>query len=531
MEFSKDILRYEEQVIFKLRSLYKDFDYTPYRMSRFEEYELYAANKAFLPSGEILTFTGAGGKLMALRPDVTLSIVKYTKDDTGLTKLYYNENVYRSDGVDFKEQMQVGLECIGEIEVNLIGEVLLLAKLSLETLNKNYRLDISHMGFLGGLLKSEVMTSAQEKEIINCVSEKNTSELKVLCELYDFPTEFTENLVLLSTLYGNFKEIESDLRKISINEDTDNALLELDELNNILYGLGIEKGINIDFSIVNDISYYNGIIFQGYIENTPSRVLSGGRYDELLRKFGKKSNAIGFAVYLDNINISNNENTQAGIVNIALPKGRLGEKAYAMFEAAGYGCPEIHEESRKLVFENHDTGVRYFWVKPSDVAKYVERGAADIGVVGKDILMEYSPDVYELLDLNIGKCSICVAAEVGFVPADNEKTLRIATKFPNIARKYYQKQGREIDIIQLNGSIELAPLLGLSDVIVDIIETGKTLQENKMAPIEAIVDISARLISNKTSYKFNKMKIDELCEKIAEIKVAQSAERHGNRND
>ena len=528
MEFSKDILRYEEQVIFKLRSLYKDFGYTPYRMSRFEEYELYAANKAFLPSGEILTFTGAGGKLMALRPDVTLSIVKYTKDDTGLVKLYYNENIYRSDDIDFKEQMQVGLECIGEVDVNLAGEVLLLAKLSLETLNRNYRLDISHMGFLAGLIKSEIMTSAQEKEIINCVSEKNTSELKVLCKCYDFSSEFIEKVVLLSTIYGNYKDIESDLRKININEDTDAALRELDELYKILSGLGIDQGINIDFSVVNDISYYNGIIFQGYIDGTPSRVLSGGRYDELLRKFGKKSNAIGFAVYLDNINICNNENKKAGILNIALPKGRLGEKAYAMFEAAGYGCPEIHEESRRLVFENPDAGVRYFWVKPSDVAKYVERGAADIGVAGKDILLEYTPEVYELLDLNIGKCSICVAAEIGFTPADDEKTLRVATKFPNIARKYYQKQGREIDIIQLNGSIELAPLLGLSDVIVDIIETGKTLRENKMAPVESIVDISARLISNKTSYKFNKMKIDELNEKIAEIKVAQSAERHGH---
>jgi len=205
------------------------------------------------------------------------------------------------------------------------------------------------------------------------------------------------------------------------------------------------------------------------------------------------------------------------MINIALPKGRLGEKAYAIFEASGYGCPEISGESRKLVFENPENGVCFFWVKPSDVAIYVERGAADIGVAGKDILLEYSPDVFELLDLGIGKCRMSVAAEKGFSDAESiDRTLRAATKFPNIARDHYEKQGREIDIIKLNGSIELAPLLGLSDVIVDIVETGSTLRENNLEPIETIVEISARLVVNKVSYKFNYDAISELCSKIAE---------------
>ena len=203
------------------------------------------------------------------------------------------------------------------------------------------------------------------------------------------------------------------------------------------------------------------------------------------------------------------------MINIALPKGRLGEKAYALFEASGYGCPGISEESRRLVFDNPETGMRYFWVKPADVSIYVERGAADVGVAGKDTLLEHSPEVYELLDLGIGKCRICVAAKKGFIPDDHDRTLIVATKFPAIARDYYGKQGREIDIIKLNGSIELAPLLGLSDVIVDIVETGATLRENDLEPIETIVDISARLISNKVSYKFNHEKISTLCDSIA----------------
>ena len=204
------------------------------------------------------------------------------------------------------------------------------------------------------------------------------------------------------------------------------------------------------------------------------------------------------------------------MINVALPKGRLGEKVYAMFEKAGYECPSIKEVNRKLVFENEEKQIRYFWVKPSDVSIYVERGAADIGVAGKDILLEYRPDVYELLDLNIGKCRMAVAAPKNF--HDNGvRTLKVATKFSNIARTYYNGLGREIDIIHLNGSIELAPILGLSDVIVDIVETGTTLKENDLEVVETIFPISARLIANKASFKFKTAEIEDLAKKVKDL--------------
>ena len=202
------------------------------------------------------------------------------------------------------------------------------------------------------------------------------------------------------------------------------------------------------------------------------------------------------------------------MLNVALPKGRLGERVYSMFERAGFECPSIRENNRKLIFENEECGVRYFWVKPSDVAIYVERGAADIGVAGKDILLEYEPEVYELLDLNTGKCRMAVAAKKGF--RDNSaKTLRVATKFSNIAGSHYASVGRDIDIIHLNGSIEIAPILGLSDVIVDIVETGTTLKENDLEVIDTIVDISARLIANKSSFKFKNEPIERLVKSLA----------------
>lgn len=202
-------------------------------------------------------------------------------------------------------------------------------------------------------------------------------------------------------------------------------------------------------------------------------------------------------------------------LNIALPKGRLGERIYETFALAGFECPSIKENNRKLIFENEEKKIRYFWVKPSDVAIYVERGAADIGVAGKDILLEYRPDVYELLDLKIGKCSMAVAAKKGFTD-DRSRTLVVATKFVHIAKNYYASLGRDIDVIRLNGSIELAPILGLSDVIVDIVETGTTLKENDLEVVEKFAPISARLIANKSSFKFKGERIEEVAARLAE---------------
>ena len=524
MDFPQAVMRYDEKIVMSLRSLYSIHGYSQYRMSRFEEYELYAENKAFLASGDIITFTGASGKLMALRPDVTLSIVKHANDDNLLKKLYYNENVYRPENGEFKEQMQVGLECIGEIDPVLTAEVLTLAKQSLKLLCEHTRLDISHIGFLSGLLESEDLSTSQKSEFLYRAGEKNVAETYALCKKYGIDNRFADRLTVLMSLYGSYDNTIETLKSISINETTKSAVEELESVFSILKEAGIDDDVNLDFTIVNDLNYYSGIIFQGYIEGIPKKVLSGGRYDELLRKFAMKSGAIGFAVNLDLLEYINTDSEDIGteilttsdnMINIALPKGRLGDEVYAVFEKAGYGCPAILEESRKLFFENPENNVRYFWVKPSDVAVYVERGAADIGVVGKDILLEGSFDVYELVDLALGKCRMCVAAAAGFVENTN-RTLRVATKFPNIARNYYAKSGREIDIIYLNGSIELAPLLGLSDVIVDIVETGKTLAENNLEVKDTITDISAGLISNKASYKFKHDAISELCRRLSD---------------
>ncbi|MBO4992214.1 MAG: ATP phosphoribosyltransferase [Firmicutes bacterium] len=202
------------------------------------------------------------------------------------------------------------------------------------------------------------------------------------------------------------------------------------------------------------------------------------------------------------------------MLNIALPKGRLGDQVYELLSTIGYDCKSIYEPNRKLIFENPENNVRYLLVKPSDVAIYVEHHAADVGIVGKDILLESRPDVYELLDLGLGKCRMCVAARNGYIE-DKDRPLRVATKFVNIAKQYYAGQNRDIDIIKLNGSIELAPILGLSDVIVDIVESGNTIRENDLQILEEFLPISARFIANKTSFKFQNEIISRMTAKLA----------------
>ena len=512
-----------ERAEYALRALYLKYGFTQYKMSKFEEYDLYAKNKDFLVSENVITFNDTDGKLLALKPDVTLSIIKNGKDDLlGVQKVFYNENVYRvSKGTQsFKELMQVGLECIGDIDENQIIEVLSLAVKSLQTLSDDFILDISHLGVISALLESASLSKDAKNKIFNFLGEKNVQGIKTVCESENLSAKYQEYLISLVSVYGDVNKVLVELEKIDIKEVKENVA----QLKRVIYALslvGLDKNVRIDFSVVSDVNYYNGIVFKGFLSGMPTVILSGGQYDNLMQKMKKKSRAIGFAVYLDELEKLKNTdkdceektsikgNKTKKILNVALPKGRLGEKVYAMFEKAGFPCPSIKENNRKLIFENEEVGVRYFWVKPSDVAIYVERGAADIGVAGKDILLEYRPDVYELLDLEMGKCSMAVAAKSDFTD-DRNRTLTVATKFTNIAKEYYAKQGRDIDIIHLNGSIEIAPILGLSDVIVDIVETGATLKENNLVVVEKFLPISARLVANKANFNFK----SELIEKI-----------------
>lgn len=305
MNFNLELKR-EEEASISLRSLYRKFGYCQYKMSKFEEYDLYAGNKNFLVSDSVITFTDTNGKLLALKPDVTLSIVKNTKDEDGLNKVYYNENVYRvSSGThSYKEIMQVGLECIGNIDLYNISEVISLAAQSLLLVSPDSVLDISNMGIVASMLGEFKLSSKLEKEVLSLIGEKNVHEATRLLMSKGVEADKIENLKKLISLHGSPSAVLPELVKIAPESD---ALSELSALCEILAGLDEGKIINIDFSVIGDMSYYNGFVFKGFVKGVPSSVLSGGQYDNLMSKMNKKSGAIGFAVYLDLLeNLSNN---------------------------------------------------------------------------------------------------------------------------------------------------------------------------------------------------------------------------------
>lgn len=299
MNFDTSVLKNDEKAIFGLRSIYRRYGYSQYKMSKFEEYELYVRNKDFLVSDNIITFTDTTGKLLALKPDVTLSIIKNGKDTPGvIEKVYYNENVYRvSKGShQFKEIMQVGLECIGDIDSYCIYEVLCLAAESLASISDSCVLDISHLGIISDVLSSLGVSHDAEKRILKCVGDKSLHEIAAICKSEGAPEDKTKLLCDIVGTYGGLSEV---IPKLSDLLGDNENMKELSGIASALLKTPFAGLFRIDFSVIGDMNYYNGIVFKGFVDGIPNGILSGGRYDRLMSKMGRKSGAIGFAVYLD----------------------------------------------------------------------------------------------------------------------------------------------------------------------------------------------------------------------------------------
>lgn len=314
MNVDSFVLRNDEKAVFALRSLYEKYGYSQFKMSKFEEYDLYVRNKDFLVSDNIITFTDTTGKLMALKPDVTLSIIKNSDDDKhSLQKVYYNENVYRvsKGSYSFKEIMQVGLECIGDTDDYCIFEVLSLAAESLKSISEDYVLDISHLGIISEVIDALEVSPSQRQELLKCVGDKNSYGISAICG------EKGENLKKLVSSYGNLEKVLPLLDEIFPN-DKPLAVSELITIVSELESRGLKDKIRIDFSVINDMNYYSGIVFKGFINGIPTGILSGGQYDHLMKKMGRKSRAIGFAVYLDMLERLNDDEKEFDVDTVVL---------------------------------------------------------------------------------------------------------------------------------------------------------------------------------------------------------------------
>lgn len=304
MKLADSVWKSQESAIYHLRALYQTYGYSLYKVSKFEEYDLYAHNKSFLVSQNVLTFTDTNGKLLALKPDVTLSIVKNVPDqDAAMHKFCYNENVYRTaeDSDGFREIMQTGLECIGPIDLYAQTEVILLAMKSLSTISKDSILDISHMGLIDGCLEIACISEKEKQEFLECIEHKNTHALKALCQRCNIEPEMQKRLCALTELYAPMEQALPILASLVVGEKMQAAYDSLVAVCALLASTNEETRLYLDCSIVNDVHYYDGIIFKGFINGIPGSVLSGGRYDRLLQRLGKRMGAIGFAVYLDRL--------------------------------------------------------------------------------------------------------------------------------------------------------------------------------------------------------------------------------------
>lgn len=501
----------------------------------FEFFDVFSREVGTVPSRELYKFFDREGNTLVLRPDITPSIAravsKYFHDETPIRLCYMGNTFINYDKYlgRLKESTQLGAELMGDGSIKADVELIsLLIKALKEAGLKEFQVSIGQVMFFKSLLKEAGIDSETEKHLRQLISDKNRFGAEELLSDCELPNELRQIFLEMTALSGGV-EVLARARELTSNED---ALLALERLEKIYEGLrelSCEAYISFDLGMLSKYNYYTGIIFRAYSYGYGEPIVKGGRYDTLLSHFGRQLPAVGFAIVIDQLMraVSRSESVQMDCGNqgeryltIALTKGRLAKKTLELLEQTGITCEEMKDpDSRKLIFVNEERKLKFFLAKGPDVPTYVEYGAADIGVVGKDTLVEEGRKMYEVLDLGFGKCRMCVCG-----PAEakeklyHQEQIRVATKYPDIAKDYfYNRKHQTVEIIKLNGSIELAPLVGLSEVIVDIVETGSTLRENGLEVLEEIMPLSARMVVNQVSMKMEHERITGLIRNLKAV--------------
>lgn len=529
-----DVLVEECETKFRIESTAREvFVHHGYHMVQpptFEYYDVYDA--AVTKPENMFKFFDNNGRMLALRPDLTTSVARMaaTKPLGDLPyRIAYSGSAYRNDeafsNTRQREFSQVGIELIGNDGTDADAEVIGIAAEALIRFGiTDFQIDLGQVDYYKGLSEAAGLSEAVSDSLREKINDKDFVAIDNMLEELDISDELKEFFRELPKMFGGIEIVVSALQNKDLNDKSKKALENLMQVYDALKNSGFENYLAVDLSMVPNLDYYTGIIVRGFAKGVAFPVCSGGRYDNLTEKFGRRLPATGIAIGVERI-MSALSSVQEGSINseesdyitVALAKGRLAELSTEIFEKLGYDIAEMKSKTRKLIFTDEKNKFRFILVKASDVPVYVEYGAADIGIVGKDTLLESGKNVYEVLDLGFGKCKMAVAGPASMRgKIDGRNIMRVASKYPHIARDYFHRvKGQTVDIIKLNGSVELGPIVGLSEVIVDIVESGKTLVENGLEVLEDVCELSARLIVNRVSLKMHREKIINL---IGDIK-------------
>lgn len=496
-----------------LSQLFKEKSYRKVMTPTIEFFDVFDSGNLGIEAEEMYKLSDNQGRTTVLRPDNTAPIARLVATrlsaDDFPVRLYYNQSVYirnkqlagRTDEVE-----QSGIELIGDGSIDADIEVISMAYEALKRNNvSSFKIEICHAGFFNAILDKMNLTNMQKADICNFVEGKNYSALGDYLDALGNSRE-AEIIKKLPRLFGG-AEVIDEARAIYSDEKTDEALEYLKTVYEKLCALGFENDILIDLSLVNRSNYYTGIIFRGYAQGSGATIISGGRYDNLIGEFGLDAPAVGFGVNVSALcDVMREEINIDRPLRIALTKGRLEKSSVALFKTMGLDTKELENKGRRLILPVGD--YEAVLSKAPDVITYVEHGVCDIGVVGKDTIVEHGSSFYEVIDLNIGKCRFALACPKGSDFFSGYKRKVVASKYPKVAREYFKSKGMDVDIIKIEGSVELAPLLGLADGIVDIVETGSTLKENGLEVVDEIMPVSARVIVNMASMKLRKEEIE-----------------------
>ena len=498
----------------------------------FEFFDVFSREVGTVPSRELYKFFDKEGNTLVLRPDMTPSIAravsKYFHDETPIRLCYMGNTFINYDKYQgrLKETTQMGAELMGNGSVQSDVELLsVLIEALQEAGLREFQVSVGQVEFFKALLREADIGNVAEESLRRLISDKNRFGAEELLSSYEIPEKLRNTFLEMATLTGGEEALQK-ARSLTDNAEALEALARLQEIYGGLKKKGYEKYVTFDLSMLSKYNYYTGIIFHAYSYGYGEPIAKGGRYDNLLSHFGRELPAVGFAIVVDQLQraLRNDAGKKVDAtgnskryLTFALTKGRLAKKTLELLEKVGITCQEMKDpDSRKLIFVNEELGLKFFLAKGPDVPTYVEYGAADIGVVGKDTLVEEGRKMYEVLDLGFGKCRMCVCGpESAREKLAHQEQIRVATKYPDIAKDYFYNQKHQtVEIIKLNGSIELAPIVGLSDVIVDIVETGSTLRENGLGVLEEVRPLSARMVVNQVSMKMESERITKLIQDL-----------------